>query len=228
MRCCGACRCRTCAELCQGCWPRRALSGGNPAELLKLLLNEEVAGRERSALATHRVEATFPTGKTFATWDQGLSSIPAPTQTARTLEWIGRRENLVVCGPSGTGKNILLEGCLSRSVLMPGSKTSTQPGAAMHLSDTLVVGPLSPVLPRPISVRLVALLVGPVGGLGILTFAGLVLVLGPPPLVSATRRMQAKPPSCASIRSARKDWVDVPIVILVVLVVSHDAPGGPI
>ncbi len=82
----------------------------DPAEVLKLLLNEEVAGRERSALATRRTEAAFPTGKTFATWDQGLSSIPAPTQTAlRTLEWVGRRENLVVCGPSGTGKTFFLE-----------------------------------------------------------------------------------------------------------------------
>ena len=35
---------------------------------------------------------------------------PAPTQAAlRTLEWIARRENLVVCGPSGTGKTFLLE-----------------------------------------------------------------------------------------------------------------------
>src|ERR1700676_4746890 len=82
----------------------------DPTEVLKLLLNEEVAGRERSALATRRVEAAFPTGKTFATWDQGLSSIPAPTQSAlRTLEWVRRRENLVVCGPSGTGKTFFLE-----------------------------------------------------------------------------------------------------------------------
>src|SRR5438105_4116915 len=43
-------------------------------------------------------------------WDQGLSSIAAPTQTAlRTLEWIGRCENLVVCGPNGTGKTFFLE-----------------------------------------------------------------------------------------------------------------------
>ena len=82
----------------------------DPAEVLKVLLNEEVAGRERSALATRRVQAAFPTGKTFATWDARLSSIPAPSQTAlRTLEWIGRRENLVVCGPSGTGKTFFLE-----------------------------------------------------------------------------------------------------------------------
>ena len=82
----------------------------DPAEVLKVLLAEEVAGRERSALATRRTQAAFPTGKTFATWDASLSSIPAPTQTAlRTLEWIGRRENLVICGPSGTGKTFWLE-----------------------------------------------------------------------------------------------------------------------
>jgi DNA replication protein DnaC len=81
-----------------------------PAEVLKALLEQEVAGRERSALATRRVAADFPTGKTFATWEPTLSSIPAPTQLAlRTLEWIGRRENLVVCGPSGTGKTFFLE-----------------------------------------------------------------------------------------------------------------------
>src|SRR3982751_1172218 len=82
----------------------------DPAEVLKVLLDEEIAGRERSALATRRTQAAFPTGKTFATWDASLSSIPGPSQTAlRTLEWIGRRENLVVCGPSGTGKTFFLE-----------------------------------------------------------------------------------------------------------------------
>ena len=71
-----------------------------PAEVLKALLTEEAAGRERSALATRRAAAAFPTGKTFDAWKPELSSIPAPTQQAlRTLEWIERRENLVVCGP---------------------------------------------------------------------------------------------------------------------------------
>ena len=82
----------------------------DPAEVLKVLLAEEVAGRERSALATRRAAAGFPTGKTFDVWQPTASSIPQPTQQAlRTLEWIGRRENLVVCGPSGTGKTFLLE-----------------------------------------------------------------------------------------------------------------------
>ena len=82
----------------------------DPAEVVRALLAEEVTGRERSALATRRARAAFPTGKTFDAWDDALSSIPAPTQSAlRTLEWIGRHENLVVCGPSGTGKTFLLE-----------------------------------------------------------------------------------------------------------------------
>ncbi len=82
----------------------------DPAEVLKALLVEEAAGRARSALATRRAAAAFPTGKTFDAWQAQASSVPAPTQQAlRTLEWIGRRENLVVCGPSGTGKTFLLE-----------------------------------------------------------------------------------------------------------------------
>jgi DNA replication protein DnaC len=82
----------------------------DPAEVLKALLVEEVAGRDRSSLATRRARAGFPTGKTFDAWDPQLSSIPPPTQQAlRTLEWVHRRENLVVCGPSGTGKTFLLE-----------------------------------------------------------------------------------------------------------------------
>ena len=69
------------------------------------------AGRPgTSSKTTRRAAAAFPTGKTFEAWDPALSSIPAPTQSAlRTLEWIGRRENLVVCGPSGTGKTMFLE-----------------------------------------------------------------------------------------------------------------------
>jgi DNA replication protein DnaC len=81
-----------------------------PAEVLRVLLTEEVLGRERSSTATRRQAACFPAGKTFEAWDPQLSAIPAPTQAAlRTLEWVGRRENLVLCGPSGTGKTMFLE-----------------------------------------------------------------------------------------------------------------------
>ena len=59
----------------------------------------------------------------------------------------------------------------------------------MHLSDTLVFGPLHPLLPQPVRVRLGALLVGLVGSLGILTLAGLVLVLGPAALPASARSL---------------------------------------
>ncbi len=81
-----------------------------PAELLRLLLQAEVEGRERSTTETRRRQARFPAGKTFDTWDAKRSSIPSATQQAlRTLEWVGRHENAVVCGPSGTGKSHLCE-----------------------------------------------------------------------------------------------------------------------
>ena len=82
----------------------------DPAEVLKALLIEEVSGRDRSALATRRARAGFPTGKTFAAWDPDAVVDPGTHPAAlRTLEWVHRRENLVVCGPSGTGKTFLLE-----------------------------------------------------------------------------------------------------------------------
>ena len=96
----------------------------DPAEVLRALLTEEAAGRERSALATRRATAGFPTGKTFGAWTPEASSIPAPTQQAlRTLEWVHRRENLVVCGPSGTGKTMFLE-ALGHAAVAAGRKVA--------------------------------------------------------------------------------------------------------
>jgi len=93
-----------------------------PVEIVKALLVEEVAGRGRSMLASRRKAAGFPTGKTVAAWDPAVSSIPAPTQQAlRTLEWVHRRENLVVCGPSGTGKTFFLE-ALGQAVVETGRR----------------------------------------------------------------------------------------------------------
>jgi len=81
-----------------------------PAELLPVLLQAEVEGRERSTTENRRRQARFPAGKTFDTWEAKRSSIPSATQQAlRTLEWVGRHENMVVCGPSGTGKSHLCE-----------------------------------------------------------------------------------------------------------------------
>ncbi len=47
-----------------------------PAEVLRAMSGEELAGRERSSLATRRAAAAFPTGKTFEVWEPEASSIP--------------------------------------------------------------------------------------------------------------------------------------------------------
>ena len=103
----------------------------DPAEVLRALLAEEVTGRDRSALATRRARAAFPTGKTFDAWDEHLSSIPAPTQAAlRTLEWISRHENLVVAARRAPGR----PSCSRRSARPPSNKASTSPGSPSNSS----------------------------------------------------------------------------------------------
>ena len=96
----------------------------DPAEVLRVLLAQEVAGRDRATRATRRRAAGLPAGKTFETWSEQKSSIPAPTQAAlRTLEWVGRAENLAICGPSGTGKSHFCE-AVAHAVIDAGMRVS--------------------------------------------------------------------------------------------------------
>jgi DNA replication protein DnaC len=96
----------------------------DPAEVLKVLLTEEVAGRDDATRRNRRRAAGFPTGKTFDSWLPDSSSIPGPTQAAlRTLEWIGRAECLAVTGPSGTGKSHFVE-ALGHAVIDAGMRVS--------------------------------------------------------------------------------------------------------
>ena len=94
----------------------------DPAETMRALLATELAGREASSINSRRRAAGFPTGKTFDTWQDETSSIEPPTQRSlRTLEWVDRCENLVVCGPSGTGKTHFLE-ALGHTAIDQGKK----------------------------------------------------------------------------------------------------------
>jgi len=82
----------------------------DPAEVLRVLLAEEVTGRDSATRRMRRKSANFPTGKTFSSWRPEESSITEATQNAlATLEWVGRHENLAVAGPSGTGKSHFVE-----------------------------------------------------------------------------------------------------------------------
>ena len=89
----------------------------DPAEVVEALLRAEISGRAASSVNLRRKAAGFPSGKTFASWDEDISSIPAPTQRAlKTLEWLERGENVVVYGASGTGKSHFLEALAHRAI----------------------------------------------------------------------------------------------------------------
>ena len=76
----------------------------DPAEVVRVLLEEEASGRDAATIRNRRKRAEFPTGKTFESWRETSSSIPAATQQAlRTLEWIRRAENLAVGVCTGFG-----------------------------------------------------------------------------------------------------------------------------
>jgi transposase len=55
----------------------------DPAEVLRVLLAEEITGRDQATLRMRRSRANFPAGKTFAVWDETRCSIPAPTQAGK-------------------------------------------------------------------------------------------------------------------------------------------------
>ena len=89
----------------------------DPAEVLRVLLVEEAAGRDAATTAMRRRAAGFPSGKTLASWREAESAIPLGTQHAlATLEWLTRAENLVLAGPSGTGKSHYLEGLAAAAI----------------------------------------------------------------------------------------------------------------
>ena len=79
------------------------------AEVLRVLLTEEAAGRDQATTSMRRRSSGLPAGKTFDAWEPDKSAIPKPTQQAlRTLEWIDRAEVLCVWA-AGTGKSHFVE-----------------------------------------------------------------------------------------------------------------------
>lgn len=119
----------------------------DPAEVVRVLLEEEARGRDPATIANRRKRAGFPTGKTFESWCESSSTIPAATQQAlRSLEWIDRAENLAVVGPSGTGKSHLLE-ALGNAAVDPARRSRGSPSRRSG-SSCAVTAPATPS-PRP-------------------------------------------------------------------------------
>ena len=89
----------------------------DPAEVVRVLIGEEIKGRDDATRRMRRKAAGLPAGKTFESWRDVDSSIPAGTQTGlATLEWIGRAENLAIAGPSGTGKTHFVEALAHKTI----------------------------------------------------------------------------------------------------------------
>ncbi|MGW9133416.1 hypothetical protein [Streptomyces sp. NPDC055681] len=72
----------------------------DPAEVLRLLIAEQVTGRDAATRRLRRLSVNFHTGKSLASWRAEDSTIPEPTQNSLiTQEWIGRTEKPVIAGP---------------------------------------------------------------------------------------------------------------------------------
>jgi DNA replication protein DnaC len=81
----------------------------SPEELLRTLVEAEIAARDESNARTRMRAAGFPVTKTLEDFNVGLSSIPPATlDYLASLEWIRATENLCLVGPAGTGKSHVL------------------------------------------------------------------------------------------------------------------------
>ena len=81
----------------------------SPEELLRVLIEAEIAAREASNARARMKVAGFPVTKTLAGFNLAESSLkPATFDYLSSLEWIRAKENLCLVGPAGTGKSHLL------------------------------------------------------------------------------------------------------------------------
>jgi DNA replication protein DnaC len=80
-----------------------------PEEVLRTLVEAEIAARDAANEANRLRAAGFPVTKTLEGFQRAHSSIPAATlDYLSSLEWIAGAENLCLIGPAGTGKSHLL------------------------------------------------------------------------------------------------------------------------
>lgn len=81
----------------------------SPEELLRTLVEAELASRNESNTRNRLKVAAFPVHKTLEEFDVSLSSVKQATLSYLTsLEWVRAHENLCLVGPAGTGKSHIL------------------------------------------------------------------------------------------------------------------------
>jgi hypothetical protein len=103
----------------------------DPAEVLRVLLAEEAAGRDRATIRMRRRSSGLPAGKTFDAWNENASPIPAATQQAlRTLEWIARAENSASADRRGPARATSPK----RSAIARSTRAKPLPGTRLRAS----------------------------------------------------------------------------------------------
>ena len=125
---------RTAAEVLQVAKTQR----WTPEEVLRTLVEAEIAARDASNTANRLKAAAFPVIKTLEGFDVAASSIPQATiDYLGSLEWIRTQHNLAIIGPPGTGKSHVLIG-LGHAAVHTGHKVRYF--TAADLVDTLYRG----------------------------------------------------------------------------------------
>jgi len=83
-----------------------------PEELLRTLVEAEIAARDEANLRSRLRAAGFPQPKRLDDFQLAASSIPRPTfDYLAGLEWVRSADNACLIGPPGTGKSHVLIGC---------------------------------------------------------------------------------------------------------------------
>lgn len=109
-----------------------------PEEVLRTLVEAELAARDAANQAARLRSAGFPVRKSLEEFKVTLSTVPQPTfDYLAGLEWLRAAENLCLVGPAGTGKSHLLLG-LGQAAVAAGRRVRYFVAAA--LVETLYRG----------------------------------------------------------------------------------------
>jgi DNA replication protein DnaC len=81
----------------------------SPTEFLALMLDDELERRSQTRFSHALAESGIEAGKTLAQFD--FSAVPQLNRSLihelATAAFVGRAENILLCGPTGTGKSHL-------------------------------------------------------------------------------------------------------------------------